>query len=804
MKTVFIRVLAPPPEQKGENLRAAVASLRGSQSVYALDPSGFLRIPKSPFAYWVTDGMRSVFDRLGVFESTDRTVKVGIQTSDDFRFVRVWTEVPPHRAKARWFPLAKGGRFAPYYASIPAVLYWEDDGRIAKAWAGSLYDGSHWSRILKNVDHFFRPGLTWPLRGIRFSAHFVPSGCIFSVAGKMAFAPKDELPWFGALFNSSVFDSFIAFFAGKVGGVQYEAGLIRNVPVPEPPAADVARLGALGRRSFSIRRHLDSRNEISHAFLLPALVRHSSTDDLVSRANSWSAASEKSARELVEIDDAVNAKSFELYGVSEADQLSIVDGWDGAPESSTDDEEPNNDDEDSPEEPEVDVAPMVQSLMSWALGVAFGRFDVRLATGDRGAPPEPEPFDPLPVCSAGMLTGDDGLPVATPPSGYPLTFPTDGILVDDPGHPRDIVRAARAVFEAIFDDPNARWHEAAELLGTPDLRTWFARHFFEPHIKRYSRSRRKAPIYWQLATSSGSYSVWLYIHRVTGDTLFRVLNEFVGPKLDHEKTKRDALTQEAGANPSAAQRREIDQQETFVGELQALKTEVARVAPLWKLSLDDGVILTFATLWRLVPQSRTWQGECKKAWDKLVAGDYDWAQVAMHLWPERVVPKCIDDRSHAIAHGLEDVFWHQDDSGTWRKSRVDDAIVHKLIQERTSATVKAALKDLLSAATPTAGKRRKTKGRSASPLASASKPAPAAVRATTPDTPLDEATLRAVKAAIASVADGASKNDVLAATGLSEGDWNEAIAALLDRGDVTRTGQKRGTRYHAESPGEDG
>ena len=39
------------------------------------------------------------------------------------------------------------------------------------------------------------------------------------------------------------------------------------------------------------------------------------------------------------------------------------------------------------------------------------------------------------------------------------------------------------------------------------------------------------------------------------------------------------------------------------------------------------------------------------------AGKYDWAHIAMHLWPERVVPKCATDRSLAIAHGLEDVFW---------------------------------------------------------------------------------------------------------------------------------------------------
>jgi hypothetical protein len=66
---------------------------------------------------------------------------------------------------------------------------------------------------------------------------------------------------------------------------------------------------------------------------------------------------------------------------------------------------------------------------------------------------------------------------------------------------------------------------------------------------------------------------------------------------------------------------------------------------------------------------------------------------------------------------------------------------------------------------------------------------------------VDEPTLTAVRAAIAAVAEGASKADVQATTGLSDADWNRAIAVLLERGDVTRTGQKRGTRYHANNAG---
>ena len=95
-----------------------------------------------------------------------------------------------------------------------------------------------------------------------------------------------------------------------------------------------------------------------------------------------------------------------------------------------------------------------------------------------------------------------------------------------------------------------------------------------------------------------------------------------------------------------------------------------------------------APLWRLVPQHRAWQKELKAAWDSLCAGEYDWAHVAMHLWPERVVPKCATDRSLAIAHGLEEVFWEEDAKGKWAARKQPLTPVATLVAERTSPAVK--------------------------------------------------------------------------------------------------------------------
>ncbi len=195
--------------------------------------------------------------------------------------------------------------------------------------------------------------------------------------------------------------------------------------------------------------------------------------------------------------------------------------------------------------------------------------------------------------------------------------------------------------------------------------------------------------------------MWLYYHRLTKDTFFKVLNEYAKPKLNHERQKLTRLQSESGAEPTRSQRKEIEGQEKFVAELTAIVEEVERIAPLWNPNRNDGVIINFALLWRLVPQNKSWQKDCKKVWDKLVKGEYDWAHLAMHLWPERVVPKCVTDASLAFAHGLEEVFWERDDSDCCQAKQEPpggwESLIKKLVDERTSPTVKAALKELINA-----------------------------------------------------------------------------------------------------------
>jgi hypothetical protein len=194
---------------------------------------------------------------------------------------------------------------------------------------------------------------------------------------------------------------------------------------------------------------------------------------------------------------------------------------------------------------------------------------------------------------------------------------------------------------------------------------------------------------------------------MTRDSLLTIQNDVVRPKLATEERRLASLVTQGGETPSARERAEIATQESLVGELRTLADEVTRVAPLWNPDLDDGIVLVLAPLWRLVPTHKAWQKELRTKWDELVAGKYDWAHVAMHLWPERVVPKCATDRSLAIAHGLEDVFWVEDTDGKWSARMTPTRPFPDLVAERTSPAVKAALAGLLEAQQPHGAAKRR-------------------------------------------------------------------------------------------------
>jgi hypothetical protein len=683
------------------------------------------------------------------------TVTTGNRTFDDFRFIRAWWEVTPNSIGDIWRPWQKGGEYQPFFSSTPYVMRWEKDTEGHQVRRFGFQRVNTDAQVAQSSRYWWRAGLVGPTMnttGAGFNARILPKGQIISAKSTGIFPMEAEDTYFllGLLNSRSV--RWMLYQQGA--GLSGNTGKIKNLPVAAFSDEEKVRISELSRSATLAMWQLEMARETSPYFVSPAR-------DLAAAAESY-------RRTISEIDAAVALR----YTSSEID-AQVVAGVDLADKAIA--EATGGSTFKAPD----------WHIASYALGIAFGRWQPNMvADMSLDAISDPMPKAPPGACSA----GSNGALTEVP------------ILVDDDGHPKDVERAVTSAFIKIYRETSSTMLDLfLNGLGAGEgLRDWMRLRFFDLHRAEYSAGSRKAPIYWQLATPSASYSVWMYYHGLTRDTFFQV-TRLIKDKLDHEARKLNELQQSAGGNPTSSQRKLIEQKESLLEELRAMAEEVERIAPLWNPNLDDGVVINHAPLWRLVSNNRAWQKECESTWAKLIAEEYDWSHLAMHLWPERVVPKCRTDHSLAIAHGLEDVFWEEDDKGKWRPLPVSTSTVDALIAERSSIAVKTALQALLNAPEPRSAGRSTSTGRRPSSPRSSATASPKAVAAVglSAAIELDDATLDSVRQAISSASSGVSKAEVLTATGLSDSDWNKAINALLASGEVARSGEKRGTRYHA-------
>lgn len=627
--TVFIRSVSS--SEKTIDLLEKVRRFNqgaADPDIFSVDPEEFKMVPGAPFAYWATSSIRGLFTSLKPFESDGRIARQGLSTADDFRFVRCWWEVqaqsivsPDERpvdrklGPARWYPFLKGGGRSAFVAELDLVLNYQSDGRELKAWVSSLYGNSGWSRNIVSTDLYYRRGFSWSLRSNRFSPSAVPDGCIFSASRYQAFTASEDLPWTIALLNSQATTFLLRMCSERFEHPKYVVGIVSRLPFLEPGIEDKRKLTESFYRACSIKIAGLACDETSHHFCMPRLP--GMKRDACSEAD----------RELEAILGEIDLVAELVYGFSKSDADLIANTLRSAQENLIVEglEEGEEESEDH-----IDQGSF-EHVLSWALGVAFGRFDLSMVTGERALPGDFDPFAPLSTKSPGML-----------PDGDAPFHTHAGILVNDPGHPHDLPRLMEEVLVRI------------EAPVPPDVRRWLQREFFPLHLQCYSKSRRKAPIYWPLSTVSGSYTLWVYYPSLTSQTLYTAINDFVEPKLKQVGDDVMALRNKAAAR-TRDDEKQFEALQAFELELIELRDTLLKLAPTYKPNHDDGVQISAAPLWPLFRQ-KPWQKVLKDTWAKLEKGDYDWAMLAMNYWPERVREKCKADKSLAIAHGLEHLY----------------------------------------------------------------------------------------------------------------------------------------------------
>jgi len=678
-------------EDKNATLIKALESLGNCDLAHFASLREFSSLPGNPFAYWAPKRFQELARSCTPLEAEGREVRQGLASSDDFRFIRAWWEVPAARVgrSERWIPFAKGGASTAYFADVHLLIDWKDEGASIKSLAASKWGSA--SRTIKSTDRYFYRGITYTsYTNLGFHPRALPKGCIFSVAGMHIHCPSENLWYVLGILSSNVTKAFLSLITD---GRKFEAGYVKRVPYINAihgHDGDKDTVCALAKEACQATRQLSSFQETVHDFCSPGLF----FDPFCAIAEGCARQAQilqKANKSLRRASDQLGELICRIYEVEPRD---ISDCLAISTQALADD--PSEIEEnDSEEETDFGSSPASQ-LMSWLAGVCFGRWDVRIATDPSLAPKLPDPFDPLLVCPPGMLVGPDGLPAeanrivgeewlrarpdanALPPEGsvktptipdsdYPLRISWDGVLVDDPGfngdrpHRDDIVRRVREVFDLLWKDKSHEVEqEACDILGVSDLRDYFRKPagFFQDHLKRYSKSRRKAPIYWPLSTASGSYTIWLYYHRLNEQSLYGAVNKYVEPKISEVERGMAQIENDLKAASGREATRLTDrlgEARTFVGELSDLREELLKIAALpYKPDLNDGVIINAAPFYGLF-RLRFWAKDTEDCWKKLAKGDYDWAHSAYTIWPDRVREVCKTDRSIAIAHGLEDL-----------------------------------------------------------------------------------------------------------------------------------------------------
>lgn len=711
----FIRAIAEPDRVKIiENCIEAIKRGEMEQRLFLRQQLKFCQLPDSPLVYWVDEKAIERLKSFNKFESIAE-VKVGLQTGDDPRFVRAIWEVPPENTAFCYYPPngemfcrfddpvvqsyflrrkagkpvwafhVKAGASQPWYSPVTLKVNWAENGAELRNFVDSK--GKLRSRP-QNVVYYFRPGFSWTLRAVRFYPYVVPGGCIPSVSRYMAFpAPGREYEALG-IASSRLASAFMRFCGEKFEWPKFLVENLKMLPWPDLSNEADRHFKTAIPVAMERRREVYRNHEPFQEFLIPAKIK--------SFCSSFKQLSFDKTCLLDEQSEQYVAKAYgfspeQAHGI-ERDLIEAIKFQ----EKEIFDEADGEGDEEG-KDFLLDFSERAQNeiLVSYAVGCLFGRWDIRMALDPSLAPNLTDPFDPLPVCPPGMLVGPDGLPAkfnrivseewlrarrdantlpsrdavkkpTIPDSEYPLRISWSGILVDDEGHPEDIVIRVRKALEVIWKDKGGDIEqEACEIMGVRSLRDYFRKpgNFFADHLKRYSKSRRQAPIYWPISTQSGSYTLWLYYHRLTDQTLYTCVNDYVEPKLKQVAESASRLRQKS--RRSSMEEKELERLCDLELELKDFRDELLRIAAFWKPNLNDGVQITAAPLWKLFRHT-PWQKTLKETWQKLEKGEYDWAHLAYSIWPQRVREKCKHDKSLAIAYNLEELY-EEKTAGTKKK-----------------------------------------------------------------------------------------------------------------------------------------
>jgi len=598
-RVLFFRLTPWPWDGKRVHLEEALRTLDrqgqlppGERVAFEATLGELAEVPGSPFSYWAPKALRDLFLK---FPPLDRDVagrpdqpkiadvKVGLQTSDDDRFVRYWWEVPVDQIATsreetfqgkKWVPFAKGGK--PFFYDIQHVVNWGNDGEEIKAYIAERYPylGGKWEWVVKNESFYFREGVAWARIASteKLEAWLMPPA-VFSVSSLAAFVPEQQLPNIAAYLNSQS-ATFLLFLLQPLMHDRH-IGYVSQLPV-SPDVIESLTLASLAREAHDLLRAWRTGDETARAFVAPWVLqvremlkagdhetRHPGQGHPLARifeVSEWEEAkrvwgalaqAQKNGvleplvgagvhwetllhRRIDEIQGDIDDEVFRLYGISDGDRTLIEAGVAPQPE-------PGASEEDEGEGGMIAEAEQEAP----ATGLLSPREHIERL---------------LSFYIREILRSDD-----------------DGVVPVTDGFPDTLAPAIWARLEADFGPENRVRieEELQETLGK-SLEDWVYEDYFDLHVRMY----RNRPPHWLIqslpsARRRPAFACLVHYLKITQDTIPRIRMLYARKVLEDAKRRVDLLRRDLETAQGTDDRRakrlrgQLDEARETVAELEA-------------------------------------------------------------------------------------------------------------------------------------------------------------------------------------------------------------------------------------------
>ena len=201
-KGMYARLIEPTTQDGKEEM------FLDGENRFSARQDNFEKIPGAPVAYWVSEKIIKAYMDGNFFEKTGHP-KVGMQTSNNDKFLRMWHEVNYSEFNGssfglKWIKYLKGGAYRKWYGNLEYLLFYNYSPNF-------IMQQKH-ARVL-DMTVLEKEKCTWTdLTSGENSFRYAPNDTFHDISGHCFYPSKTDQFWLLAYANTKVFSLILKIF----------------------------------------------------------------------------------------------------------------------------------------------------------------------------------------------------------------------------------------------------------------------------------------------------------------------------------------------------------------------------------------------------------------------------------------------------------------------------------------------------------------------------------------------------------------------------------------------------------------